>query len=158
MYLDLRQVYYLNISMEIYHTDVYNLDYLYMIVEMSFGLFIIIHIFLFKNSFWKNKKKNKKRIKMTTALVDPLNPSHIEKILKSMSKEDREMLENFGKEYYGKFNFENPNTDTFVESAYKILIAIRSGLPIESLDENEVMLLENVFGSEWKKMLESVGL
>ena len=86
-----------------------------------------------------------------------MDPKHIEKILKTMPKEDREMLEKFGKEYYGKFNFENPDSTIMVESGYKILVAIRSGLPPESLDENEIILMENVFGPEWKKMVEIMG-
>lgn len=87
--------------------------------------------------------------------VGLFNNPMVKAAMDSLSEQDKEKYREWGENIFGHIDFETskaiknmppPVTDAV---AY-IEVALRSGLAVEDLDENEVNLMENVFGTEWK--------
>ncbi len=85
-----------------------------------------------------------------------MNPALYEQARRGMSDVDVQQYQNIGKEFYESFDFEKmktltPSQDADAESIAYITEAVKSGLHPDYLDENEVYIMEQHYGKDWRK-------
>ncbi len=69
----------------------------------------------------------------------------------SLTPEQLEKYRQQGEDFFSNFDFKDGKMITPLDtSARHILSAVKSGLPVDELDENEVDILKNVYGDNWK--------
>lgn len=105
----------------------------------------------------KLKKESKKREKkINYGLFD--NPM-VQNIMKSMSSEELKKYKKIGEELYGNINFETSKIENNQpvpanEALAYIELALKSGLGVEDLEENELNFLKNYYGDDWEDKLD----
>ena len=75
----------------------------------------------------------------------------MERMRQTMPKEEQEKLKKMGEYMYGDMDFENGNIDNSLYETYvHIRAALRSGLNIEDLDEDEKGVMQSQEGEDWE--------
>lgn len=87
---------------------------------------------------------------------DLFNNPMVEKAIKALSPEELERYKKIGEEMYGSVHFEdskilNNIPAPMAEAVAYVIESIKSGLHPSDLEENEKILLEDVYGKEWYK-------
>lgn len=84
--------------------------------------------------------------------------SGLEEIRKNynLSEEDKERYRQKGEDFFANFDFKEGKMVTQLDLyARNIIASIKSGFPVEELEEDELTILKNVYGEDWKKQLEN---
>jgi hypothetical protein len=86
------------------------------------------------------------------------NNEMVNSALKSMSPSDLEHYKKLGESLYKDLNFETSNIETkdnlppFLSDALAYIVeSLKSGLHPSMLEEDEIKVLEEVYGKEWYK-------
>lgn len=73
----------------------------------------------------------------------------------NLSENEKERYRQKGEDFFSNFDFKNGKMITQLDlSAKEIIGSLKSGFPIEELTQDELNILKNVYGEDWKKELE----
>ena len=76
----------------------------------------------------------------------------IENLRKKMNPEQRQDYEKKGQDFFSNFDFETGKMFKVENRHTEILSALRSGLDVEDLDQEELEIMEKKFGRDWKNI------
>lgn len=96
----------------------------------------------------KAEKKERKKTGNNTLFDNPM----VRNAMKNMTPEQIEQYKEMGEQFFKGIDFENSvveNNDPLTEPAYKVLMGVKSGLHPSYLEDNEKMILEQVYGEKW---------
>lgn len=88
-----------------------------------------------------------------------MGDSYFDVIRKNMKPEDIERYQKVGKEFFSNFCFEQGlmyQTNRNSATVDSIVGAIKSGLTIQDLEDDDILLLKKEFGEEWNKSLKQI--
>ena len=76
--------------------------------------------------------------------------SYFSKLKESLSPEDKEKYDLQGESYFSNFDFSNGQMTTPLElTSNHIVAALKSGLSVDDLDEDEKEIMKAVYGEDW---------
>lgn len=103
-----------------------------------------------------NKMKQKLQQKYQSKQFDLFDNHMVREAKKNMTPEQIEEYKQIGEQMYNTVDFEtgqayDQDLDSILaRNVYEIDSALRSGLGIENLEENDIKILQEVYGKNWK--------
>ena len=86
-----------------------------------------------------------------------MSDSYFSKLKESLSPEDKIKYQKQGDAFFSNFDFKNGQMITPLEhTSNHIIAALKSGLTINDLDEDEKQIMNTVYGDDWMDKFQDI--